>query len=321
MKHVKVLEKEASREERQENINVPLHQNKKGAKGVFQKIGLEIKPLLYLAPCLFFVILFSYYPFVRTFILSFSITNISGEISAFIGLEHFQNLINDPNLYNALGNSLKYALITAPVSVVTSLILALLAEESRPGSKFYQVMFGIPMAVSMSAAAMIFQLLLNPSIGMFNYLIQSDIRWFSDPDYALFGIILLSVWLALGFDYLFLLGALRNVPNELLEAADVEGAGYFQKLLKIKIPLISPTFFFVVITDVIGGLLVFAQVEIITGGGPRGSTETLMFWMYREGFQRGNYGYGSAIAIAIFVIVMFFTVLMFIYERKGVHYS
>jgi sn-glycerol 3-phosphate transport system permease protein len=284
-------------------------------------ISILIKPYLFMLPCLIFVLLFSYYPFVKVVYLGFTLVNVNGDPVEFVGLENFLNLFQDKMLMHTLSNTLKYTLFTLPPTFIISLALALLAEKKRKGTPVFQMIFALPMAVSMSSAVMIFQLLMNPTVGMLNYMTGLSINWFGDEKYAMAGIAIISVWMGLGFSFLFLLAALRNVPGELLEAAELEGSSYLQRLFHIKLPLISPTIFFLLCTDLIGSLLVFGPIWITTKGGPMGSTETLLYWMYTEAFQNAQYGYASAVAVLIFVLVLLFTLVAFIYEKKGVHYS
>ncbi|KEQ25197.1 carbohydrate ABC transporter permease [Paenibacillus tyrfis] len=285
------------------------------------KIGRMLKPYLFILPCIVLVLLFNYYPFVKTMVLGFTLVDMLGNPVEFVGLENFVEAFQDERLLRALLNTLQFTILTVPATLLITLILALLAEKARKGSRIYQVMFALPMAVSMSSAVMIFQLLMNPTIGMFNYITGLGLNWFGDEKYALTGIAIISVWMSIGFSFLFLLAALRNVPQELLESAEMEGSSYIQKLIRIKLPLISPTLFFLLCTDLIGSLLVFGPVSILTKGGPLGATETMVYWMYTEAFEKGKYGYGSAIAVIIFFIVMIFTLITFAYEKKGVHYT
>ncbi|MCM3274244.1 carbohydrate ABC transporter permease [Paenibacillus elgii] len=285
------------------------------------KIGRMLKPYLFILPCVVLVLLFNYYPFVKTMVLGFTLVDMLGNPVEFVGLENFVEAFQDERLLRALLNTLQFTVLTVPATLLITLTLALLAEKARKGSRIYQVMFALPMAVSMSAAVMIFQLLMNPTIGMFNYITGLGLNWFGDEKYALMGIAIISVWMSIGFSFLFLLAALRNVPQELLESAEMEGSSYIQKLIRIKLPLISPTLFFLLCTDLIGSLLVFGPVSILTKGGPLGATETMVYWMYTEAFEKGKYGYGSAIAVIIFFIVMLFTLITFAYEKKGVHYT
>ncbi|PUA34567.1 sugar ABC transporter permease [Paenibacillus elgii] len=285
------------------------------------KIGRMLKPYLFILPCVVLVLLFNYYPFVKTMVLGFTLVDMLGNPVEFVGLENFIEAFQDERLLRALLNTLQFTVLTVPATLLITLTLALLAEKARKGSRIYQVMFALPMAVSMSSAVMIFQLLMNPTIGMFNYITGLGLNWFGDEKYALTGIAIISVWMSIGFSFLFLLAALRNVPQELLESAEMEGSSYMQKLIRIKLPLISPTLFFLLCTDLIGSLLVFGPVSILTKGGPLGATETMVYWMYTEAFEKGKYGYGSAIAVIIFFIVMIFTLITFAYEKKGVHYT
>ncbi|MFB0847378.1 carbohydrate ABC transporter permease [Paenibacillus oleatilyticus] len=285
------------------------------------KIGRILKPYLFILPCIVLVLLFNYYPFVKTMVLGFTLVDMLGNPVEFVGLENFVEAFQDERLLRALLNTLQFTILTVPATLLITLTLALLAEKARKGSRIYQVMFALPMAVSMSSAVMIFQLLMNPTIGMFNYITGLGLNWFGDEKYALTGIAIISVWMSIGFSFLFLLAALRNVPQELLESAEMEGSSYMQKLIRIKLPLISPTLFFLLCTDLIGSLLVFGPVSILTKGGPLGATETMVYWMYTEAFEKGKYGYGSAIAVIIFFIVMIFTLITFAYEKKGVHYT
>lgn len=290
-------------------------------KQASSKIGRILKPYLFILPCIVLVLLFNYYPFVKTMVLGFTLVDMLGNPVEFVGLENFVEAFQDERLLRALLNTLQFTILTVPATLLITLTLALLAEKARKGSRIYQVMFALPMAVSMSSAVMIFQLLMNPTIGMFNYITGLGLNWFGDEKYALTGIAIISVWMSIGFSFLFLLAALRNVPQELLESAEMEGSSYMQKLIRIKLPLISPTLFFLLCTDLIGSLLVFGPVSILTKGGPLGATETMVYWMYTEAFEKGKYGYGSAIAVIIFFIVMIFTLITFAYEKKGVHYT
>lgn len=285
------------------------------------KIGRMLKPYLFILPCVVLVLLFNYYPFVKTMVLGFTLVDMLGNPVEFVGLENFVEAFQDERLLRALLNTLQFTVLTVPATLLITLTLALLAEKARKGSRIYQVMFALPMAVSMSSTVMIFQLLMNPTIGMFNYITGLGLNWFGDEKYALTGIAIISVWMSIGFSFLFLLAALRNVPQELLESSEMEGSSYMQKLIQIKLPLISPTLFFLLCTDLIGSLLVFGPVSILTKGGPLGATETMVYWMYTEAFEKGKYGYGSAIAVIIFFIVMIFTLITFAYEKKGVHYT
>ena len=280
-----------------------------------------LKPYLFLLPMLFFALGFVYYPFTRTLLHSFSRVNFRGDITAFTGLRNFTRLFSDPIFFMALGNTLKLTLIVSVFILVLSYIMALLAVKKRRAGMIYETMFIIPMAVSIAAASQIFKMLLEPTMGFLNHALSIDIGWFSDPAYALWGIIMVCVWIGLPFDFLLFLSALRNIPSQISEAADLEGAGFFRKLFFIRIPLTSPTILFVICTNMVLAMMTAAPVMIITGGQPAFSTVTLVFMMYTAGYQSSNYGLAAAYSMVTFVLTFGMVFFAFVFERRKVFYQ
>ena len=281
----------------------------------------KIKPYLFLLPILFFAFSFIYYPFARTFLYSFSRVNYRGDITGFTGLGNFNRLFTDPLFHIALGNTIKLSAIAVLLILFISYALALLAEKKRPASSIYETMFIIPMAVSMPAAAQIFKLLLEPSMGIVNHALSLEIGWFSDPRYAMYGIIMVCVWIGVPFDFLLFLSSLRNIPAELKESARLDGAGFLSTLIHVKIPLTSPTILFVVCTNIVLAMMTAAPVMIITGGQPAHSTVTLIFFMYTAGYQSSNYSLAACISMVTFALTFGMVFLAFVFERKRVHYQ
>jgi len=182
-------------------------------------------------------------------------------------------------------------------------------------------MFSVPMAVSMPAAAQIFKMLLEPTMGILNHKLSLDIGWFSDPKTALFGIVMVCMWVGIPFDFLLFLSALRGIPSQLTEAADLDGAGFFHKLFRIRLPLTTPTILYVVCTNMVLAMMTAAPVMIITGGQPANSTATLIFMMYTMGYQSSNYSLAAVISIFTFALTFGMVFLAFIFERKRVYYQ
>jgi len=286
-----------------------------------QQVFQRIEPFLYLIPCLFFVALFVYYPFIKTIINSFFFINKEGIAHRFAGFTNYIQLFQDKTFYVAVKNSLLYTLMVVPSSLLLSLILALIANKKSMLNKVSTVAFLIPMAVSVSVAAMIFNLLLNPTIGLFDYVANISIPWFTDSHYALGGLAIFNIWLSIGFNFLFFTAAIRNVPKDVIESADIAGANWIQKTIHIVIPLISPTLFFLFCMAIIGGLMMVSPVLVLTKGGPDLSTTTLVYLMYTQAYQNGNYGYSFALSVVIFVIVGTLLALSFKFENKGVYYG
>lgn len=278
-------------------------------------------PYLYILPIIFFAVLFTYYPFVRTFLYSFSTVNFKGEIAAFSGLENYEYLFSNQSFTTALLNTIKLAAMFVPLNLIISLGLALLCRKRRTLSPAYELMFTLPMAISMSALSLIFKLMLNPTVGIVNELLGIDWGWFTDKGYALIGILLVCLWMGISFDFLLFLSALRNVPVSLTEASIIDGAGPVTRFFCIQLPMISPTVFFVVCTNVIQSIMVSGPIMIITEGGPFRSTTTLLYMMYTSGYQSSNYSLAACLSMVTFVLTLGFTILAFSYERKKVHYQ
>lgn len=280
-----------------------------------------ITPYLYVFPILLFSVLFTYYPFFRTFLYSFSTVNFKGEITAFSGLENYKYLFSNQNFYTALFNTIKLVAMFVPLNLIISLGLALLCRKRRKTSAAYELMFTLPMAISMSAFSLIFKLMLNPTVGIVNQLLGIDWGWFTDTGYALIGILLVCLWMGISFDFLLFLSALRNVPVSLTEASVIDGAGPVTRFFRIHLPMISPTVFFVVCTNVMQSIMVSGPIMIITEGGPFRSTTTLLYMMYTSGYQSSNYSLAACLSMVTFVLTLGFTILAFSFERKKVHYQ
>lgn len=177
------------------------------------------------------------------------------------------------------------------------------------------------MAVAMSSSMMLFKMMFNPSIGIMNSLLKADIQWFNDPKAAMLLLVIAGVWLDIGFDFLLLVSALRNVPTSLIEVARIEGANPWQLFISLQLPLIAPTLLFVLITSIKDAMLISAPVLLLTEGGPFRSTQTLVYQMYLEGFKSGNYALGSAIATVVFILTFAIMLLLLRFEQRRVYYQ
>jgi sn-glycerol 3-phosphate transport system permease protein len=281
----------------------------------------RLKPYLFMAPALLLAYVFSYRPFLRTIANSFSVVNYSGQIIDFVGLENFRNLFADQNFLTSLFNTFRFAGYFVPLNLLFCLICALLVYKKRRFAAFNETLFMLPMAVAMSSAALVFRALFNPSIGVVNYLLHLNIQWFNDPRWAMGMLVVLGIWMAIGLDFLLLVGALRSIPQSIMEAAEIEGAGPLTLLLRVQLPLISPTLLFIVTTRLRDSMLLSGPVMVMTEGGPLRSTQTLVYHMYLEGFAGGNYSKGSAISVVVFLLTFFLILLAFRAERKGVFYQ
>ncbi|AEF83174.1 carbohydrate ABC transporter permease [Leadbettera azotonutricia] len=281
----------------------------------------KAKPYFFLLPILIFAAAFVYYPFVRTFLYSFSRVNFRGDILGFAGLRNFRRLFTDSVFLAALKNTLYLTLIFVPLNLVLSFFLALLATKKRKPGMIYETFFMLPMAVSMAAASQIFKMLLDPAVGILNHILHLKTGWFLDPGTALYGIMMVCLWIGFPFDFLLFLSALRNIPAQQMESAELEGAGYFRKLFYIQIPLLTPTVLYVICTNAVLAMMTSTPVMIITSGQPGYSTETLIFMMYTSGYQSSNYSMASCISLATFALCFGMVLGALFLERRGVHYQ
>ncbi len=288
-----------------------------------RKKGLmkTIEPFLYLLPAIVFFIAFTYYPFFKTVYSSFFTVDSMGVIKSFVGLENFQNVLSNPAFIQSIKNTFIYVGLSSPVAIGIALMLAIVANQKTKMSPLYELMYAITMAVSLSVAAMIFQLMYNPTIGVLNHLLNTNLNWLNDKKIAMVALSLIAVWMNIGYNFLFLLSAVRGIPQELMESAAIDGANTFQKTTKIILPIISPTVFYLVCSSLARSMMMSALVLILTGGGPQGSTETMISFMYKQSVNNLNYNDAYAAAIIAFLITAVAMAISFSYEKKGVHYN
>lgn len=281
----------------------------------------RIEPYLYLIPGLGLMLAFTYYPFVKTIITSGFLTNATGQAVEFVGLENYENLFKDPTFIKSIKNTFVYTFCQVPITIALAFFMAMAAGRKRKVSGAYELMFAFPMAVSMSVAALIFKLLLNPQIGALNHILNLDCLWFNGESTAMPAIVMLGVWLGVGMDFLFLLAAVRGVSDDLIEAARIDGANFWKELKDIYIPMVSPTLFYLVCTNLAASMMMSGQVIVLTKGGPNNATSTIIYYMYKKAFEIYNYGSSYAAAIVGFVFAFIIIIISFRFEKKGVHYN
>lgn len=284
--------------------------------------GLKrIEPILYLLPALFFFLLFTYYPFIKTVFNSFFLTNFMGVRREFVGFENYIRILQDKEFLSAIKNTFIYVIVSVPVSVIIALLLAVIANRKTRLSPVYETMYALPMAMSTSVCAMIFALMYNPSLGILNEILGTNISWLTDSRFTIFSISFISVWMNIGYNFLFLLAAVRNVPADLLEAADMAGANFFQRTTKVILPIISPTVFFLIINSLAKSMMMSGLIIILTDGGRSGNASTMISYMYTQSVNSQNYNNGYAAAVIAFIITFILMLISFSFEKKFVNYD
>ena len=302
-----------------QKLPVPSTENEKVTHKL--KTQKTLKIIAFMAPIMIFAILFVYYPFIKTMINSLCAVNDKGEILRFVGLENFKYVFGRSDFEKALKNSLLITLINVPCTLILTISLARLATKKRRLSPVYETMFTLPMSISMSAACMIFKSMFSPTLGFINAFFGLDLGWFESRDTALYTCLILTIWMGIGFDFLLFQSAFRAIPQQVTEAADLDGAGFFTRLFKIEVPLISSTIFYVLCTNTVLAMMTSGPMIIITQGGPSRSTTTLMYMMFASGYGSSNYSLAAVVSLVAFVLTFGFTGLSLIFERKKVHYQ
>lgn len=299
---------------------------KLSSKPVGKRIFKNAEPYLYLIPAFALLLLFTYYPFVKNTVLSFFTVNKFREIKEFAGLANYIRVLTDETFLQAIGNTLVFVITTVPVSIVIGLALALLAKKRRKTSSIYEAMYALSMAISVSVVAMIFQFAFNPSMGIINKVTGLDISWLTDPKTALKAIILIQIWANVGYNFIFLLSALRGMSEEIIESAKVDGATGIRLLTKIILPMISPTLLFLLMKDIAYAMTTCSFTLILTypvfhNGGPNGTTEMIMSYVYGKGIAGTNYNAAFAATTVGFVLAAVMMILSLILEKRKVNYQ
>lgn len=291
---------------------------------VHKPLHKRVEPWVYLLPAILFFAVFTYYPFIKTIYSSFFVVNSMGVIRRFTGLTNYIKVLNNPAFMTAVGNTLIYVVLAAPLSIIIALVLALIANKPRRTSPLYETMFAVTMAMSMSVSAMIFKLAYNPTIGILNQVLGTHINWLNDKKYAMMAVGIISTWMNVGYNFIFLLAAVRQIPGEILESCALDGASPLQRTLHIILPLISPTTFYLITTSLAKSMMMSGLVLIFTNSAALNTTaniDTMISYMFKQSVNNLNYNAGYAIAIIAFIITSILMLISFRFEKKGVHYN
>lgn len=278
----------------------------------------------FLAPTVVGFLLFSLIPIARSLYLSFTSWDIL-QPAEWVGLENYKVLLGSEEFWRVMRNTGEYIVLYVPLMLVSSLALAALLNRRFAGVGVYKVLFFLPVLTSWVAGSLIWRWILNHKYGLVNILLGhigiAGPAWLDDKYWAMPGIVLASVWKDAGFFALIFLGALKGINHEYYEAAQIDGASPWKRFRHITLPLVSPTTFFVTITSIINSFQVFAQVQIMTYGGPAGATQVIMERIYKYAFQFFKMGYASALSWVLFVIILIITAIQWRLQKGWVFYD
>lgn len=285
-----------------------------------KRMRFLIEPYAFLLPSLLIFGIFLFYPFAKTIYLSFYKTDKMGLPKKFVGFENYTKLLTSESFYNSLAVTLIFVLIVVVGSMLLGLTGAVLCNKAFPGIRFFSTAYALPMAIASSSAAMIFKIMLHPSVGIVNKLLGLNINWVSDPKYALLCVAVLTAWLNSGINFLYFSAGLSNIDETIYERASVDGASEFQKFVRLTLPGLSPIIFYTLVVNIIQAFQSFGQVKILTQGGPGESTNLIVYSIYRDAFFNFRFGSAAAQSVVLFLIIMALTLVMFKVEKKGVQY-
>jgi multiple sugar transport system permease protein len=280
-----------------------------------RRLAAWVNALLLIAPFTIVYLLFFIYPAAKVVQLSFTNADISG-IGEFVGTANYQRLLADPLFWRSLKNTGYFVLLTVVPCTALALLFALMVVRLDRLKGFVMAAFFLPYILPVSVVTLIWQWLLEPRFGVVNQLFGLRLAWFQDPVWAMPAVALVTIWWVVGFSMLLFIAGLQSIPNEYREAAAIDGATGLQIFLNITWPLLWPITTLVLTLQLIAQLKIFAQVYILTGGGPFNSTIVVLQYMYRTAFQQFNAGYASTISMVLFVIIMVASLLQFYMLRS-----
>jgi multiple sugar transport system permease protein len=279
--------------------------------------------LVYLSPALLFVLVFTVYPFLQMVWLSFNNWSLITP-PKFVGLDNFTRAFNDKQFWVSLTFSLKYTLLITPILMIGGYLLALLTSTNTPLRRFTRTVVFVPVVIGLGASSLLWYWLFNPTFGPVDTalldlgLISKPVLWLgTDADTSTWAIIASVVWKVVGFGTILFVAAIQAIPSEITEATMVDGAGFWQRTLRVTLPLTRPTVLLVTLVSVIGSLLAFDQFYIMTAGQPFNQTATAVFYVYLNSFPYLKLGYGAALSLILAAIVLLFTIVQVVLTRRS----
>lgn len=286
----------------------------------------------FLLPSLIGMLIFSLLPLIISGLISLTNWNGLDKLTDpnffqehFVGFENYTKILTTPEFWRTLGNTAEYIILYIPFMLAASLLVAYLLSQPRKGIGALRVIYYIPVLTSWVAASLIWKSVLSPQYGALNGILEifgiEGPGWLTDEKWAMPAIVLVSVWKDMGFFGLILLSGIVGINKTYYEAASIDGANGWTKFIKITLPLLTPSIFYVLIVGMINAFQLFPQIMIMTGGGPNGATQVMVERIYNYGFRYYRMGYAAAFSWILFVIIMVFTAIQMKGQERWVHYD
>lgn len=284
-------------------------------------------PWLFVLPLLSGVLLFYLWPIAKNFMLSFEQVSPFGNRSEFVGLQNYQNLIQSGQLGGAFLNTMLYTgivLLGIPIAVF---LAALISRPGLKGANVYRTIYFMPYVAMPAAISIVWKMIYNGDFGVLNYILRSiginnPPYWLSTPGFALFAVAILGLWASIGFNMIILSAGLKSIPQELYEAASLDGAGHMRQFLSVTVPLLTPSIFFLTVMQAISGFQLFDTLFVLISPSSPAMphTRSMVYLFYEQAFINNDKGYGAAIAVVILLLVAIVTAIQFRLQKRWVNY-
>ena len=278
---------------------------------------------MFITPTMLGLIILNFYPIFNTIWQSLCKTGDFGRGNKFIGLANYVTVMSDSDTWQAFINTVKYAIIEVPFSIVIALVLAVFLNRKMHGRAVYRTIFFLPMVCAPAAVAMVWRWLYNQQFGLLNNIFHTNIAWISDPNIAWISVGVIGVWSIIGYNMVLFISGLQEIPGDYYEAAEIDGATGIRQFFSITIPLLSPTTFFIVQTRIIGALTVFDLMFMVmdkTNVALR-KVESVVYLFYQYAFTNGDKGRGATLVILLLVFILIITKILQASEKKFVFYN
>mgnify|MGYP002123484230 FL=1 len=280
--------------------------------------------MTFVVPALIPLTVFWIYPILRSMLLSLTDWDYMSPSYSFVGLSNYVALFKDTRFYSALWNTFVFGIGTVIPTIIGGMILALLLQKAFRGDGIFKFILFSPWITPTVAISIVWTWIYEPDVGIANHVLKffhlPALQWINSSSTAMLAVIIVTVWKSLGYAMIFYITALEKVPKELYEANALDGANSWQRFRDVTLPCISPTTFFLVIITMVNSLQAYDQIQILTQGGPSGSTRTLLYMYYQLGFEEFNMGQATAVAIILILITVMLSLIQFVVSKKWVHY-
>ena len=281
-------------------------------------IKQEARGLAFVFPAFLFLAVFTLYPMINAIVNSFYNWNLGGR-KRFIGFYNYQKMFSADEIYLVLKNTLAYVVSILPFTIIFGFLLAVLLRRKSRLNVVYRTLIFTPHIASMVGLSVVWLYIFNPQYGILNKVLASmgasPLRWVNDSSTALLSIVIVTIWRMLGYNVIVYLGAIQNIPQEVIEAAHIDGATGLRTVWNIMVPLVSPSTFLLLILNTISVMKLFTTIENMTGGGPGTATTNLVMMLYEYAFREYQMGYASAIAVLLFLLILVINLVQMSFQR------